>query len=62
MNPLDIRLHLHHRLSISLHTSVYCRTCDYYLTDTNTVAIETNTKRHAIEMHVLTPLLIGEER
>ena len=62
MNPLDIRLHLDHRLSIALTGTVYCRPCDYYLTDTNTVAIETNTTYHAIEMHVLTPLLIGEGR
>ena len=60
MNPLDIRLHLHHRLSISLNTSVYCRTCDYYLTDTNTVAVEINGTEHRVV--VLTPLLIGEGR
>ena len=62
MNPLDIRLHLHHRLSISLHTSVYCRTCDYYLTDTNTVALELDGDKGTIELHVLTPLPIGEGR
>ena len=62
MNPLDIRFHLAHRLSIALATSVYCRTCDLYLTDTTTVALELDGDKGTIELHVLTPLRTGEER
>ncbi len=60
MNPLDIRVHLAHRLSIALHTSVYCRTCDYYLVNTHTVAVELNPDTDTVEVAVLTPLRIGE--
>ena len=62
MNPLDIRLHLGHRLSIALIGTVYCRPCDYYLTDLESVAIELNPETRVIDVVVLTPLRIGEGR
>ncbi len=62
MNPLDIRVHLAHRLSVALNTSVYCRTCDYYLDETHTIALELDGDKGTAEVAVLTPLRIGEGR
>jgi hypothetical protein len=56
---LDIRAHTQHRLSISLRGSVYCRDCDLYLTELETVCIEINPAKNLVELVVLTPYPIG---
>lgn len=55
----DIRAHLLHRLSIALSASVYCRTCDLYLTELHTVAVETDPT--GVTMVVMQPAEIGDQ-
>ena len=56
---LDVRAHLTHRWSISVSSgTVYCRTCDLYLTNLSAIAIEIQID-DGFCIEVLTPIEEG---